>query len=74
MGEQILSGALPAPVDFVQSQDEWVVILSGGAVLEVGEECRDLKAGDWVLLPAATQHRLTETHPGTTWLARQSMG
>ena len=33
--EQILSGRLDAPQDYVQDHDEWVVVLDGGAVLEV---------------------------------------
>jgi cupin 2 domain-containing protein len=67
--EQILSGAIAAPVDYDQDHDEWVVLLSGGATLDVGDESLDLVAGDWVLLGARVQHRLVETVPGTTWLA-----
>ena len=67
--EEILSGRLARPVDYVQEQDEWVVVLEGGAVLEVGDEHLELGAGDWVLLPAAVPHRLVETAPGTRWLA-----
>jgi cupin 2 domain-containing protein len=67
--EQILSGTLAAPVDFDQEHDEWVVVLAGDAVLEVGGERIGLGAGDWVLLPARTPHRLVETVPGTSWLA-----
>jgi cupin 2 domain-containing protein len=67
--EQILSGALPSPVDFDQAYDEWVVVLDGHALLEVGEERVHLVRGDWVLLPAHTPHLLVETEPGTNWLA-----
>ena len=67
--EQILSGTVAAPVDFDQEHDEWVVVLAGGAVLEVAGERIGLGAGDWVLLPARTPHRLVETVPGTSWLA-----
>jgi cupin 2 domain-containing protein len=67
--EHIVSGAVAAPVDYDQSHDEWVVLLSGGATLEVGDERLDLAPGDWVLLHAHVQHRLVETMPGSTWLA-----
>jgi cupin 2 domain-containing protein len=67
--EQILSGALAAPADYDQDHDEWVVVLSGGATLLVGDERLDLVAGDWVLLRARQAHRLVETQPGTSWLA-----
>jgi len=66
---QILSGALDAPVDYRQDEDEWVVVLGGGAVLEVDGEQLDLRPGDWVLLPAGTPHRLVRTEPDTNWLA-----
>lgn len=67
--EQILSGALGAPVDYDQDHDEWVVVLNGRATLVVGDAPLDLVAGDWVLLRAHEPHRLLETEPGTSWLA-----
>lgn len=66
--EQILSGEVE-PVDYIQDQDEWVVVLDGAAVLEVDGEQHDLARGDWMLLPAGTPHRLVSTRPGTNWLA-----
>ena len=70
--EQILSGELAAPHDYQQDHDEWVVVLDGGAVLEVGGVAHDLAAGDWWFLPAGTPHRLERTAPGTSWLAVRS--
>jgi cupin 2 domain-containing protein len=67
--EQIISGELDAPVDYDQDHDEWVVVLSGRAALEVDGQQVDLFAGEWVLLPAGMPHRLMRTQPGTTWLA-----
>jgi uncharacterized cupin superfamily protein len=66
--EQILSGRLAAPVDYLADDDEWVVLLAGRAVLEVTGATLELRAGDWVMLPARTPHRLLETDPGTNWL------
>jgi cupin 2 domain-containing protein len=66
--DQILSGRLDEPVPYDQDTDEWVVVLHGGAVLEVGGETLHLGPGDWVLLPAGTPHRLVETVPATSWL------
>ena len=67
--EQIVSGTLPAPVDYDQDHDEWAVVLVGGALLDVAGERVELGEGDWVLLPAHVPHRLLEARPGTTWLA-----
>jgi cupin 2 domain-containing protein len=72
--EQILSGELAAPVDYDQDHDEWVVLLDGGAELDVeGEVCR-LGPGDWVFLSRHTPHRLTRTESGSRWLAVRFAG
>jgi cupin 2 domain-containing protein len=67
--EQILSSADDNPETYVQTQDEWVVLLAGSASLDVGGEPIDLDAGDWVVLPAGVPHRVTRTAAGTQWLA-----
>lgn len=67
--EQILSGALPAAGDYDQDHHEWVVVLEGAAELEVDGQHRTMQAGDWLLLPAGTPHRVTHTEQGTSWLA-----
>jgi cupin 2 domain-containing protein len=72
--EQILSGELAGAQDYVQDHDEWVVVLAGGAVLEVDGIAHELSAGDWWMLPAGTPHRLVRTEPGTSWLAVRSAG
>jgi cupin 2 domain-containing protein len=66
--EQILSGHLDAPVDYLATADEWVVVMTGGAQLEVAGTPVELAPGDWLLLPAETPHRLTATRPGTSWI------
>jgi cupin 2 domain-containing protein len=67
--EQILSGTLEAPLDFRQDHDEWVVLLVGSASLVVAGEEVDLEAGGWLFLPAAVEHRVVATAPGSSWLA-----
>ena len=70
--EQILSGELGAPQAYDQDHDEGVVVLAGGAVLEVDGVAHELGAGDWWLLPAGTPHMLVRTEPDTSWLAVRS--
>lgn len=65
---QILSGTLDRPVDYCQDHDELAVVLDGAAVVEVDGQTLELSAGNWVLLPAGTPHRLVSTTAGTTWL------
>ena len=67
--EQILSGALDAPLHFRQEHDEWVVLPSGSASLVVAGTEVDLEAGEWLFLPAGVQHSVVSTAPGSSWLA-----
>lgn len=56
-----------------QDEDEWVVLLSGSAGLDIEGEpkTRVLRPGDYVLLPARTRHRVawTDRLHQTVWLA-----
>lgn len=56
-----------------QSQDEFVVLLSGSARLQIeGEQqVRKLQVGDWLVIPAHVRHRVEWTDPcqPTVWLA-----
>jgi cupin 2 domain-containing protein len=67
--EQILSGKVDTPVDYLETTHEWVTLLAGGATLEVAGERIDLVPGDWVVLPADVPHRLMRVDEGTSWLA-----
>jgi cupin 2 domain-containing protein len=67
--EQILSGALDAPLEVRQEHDEWVVLLAGSASLVVAGGEVELAAGDWLFLPAGVQHTVVSTAPGSSWLA-----
>lgn len=67
--EQILSGPDVDPADYLQDSDEWITLLAGAAVLDVGGERVELGPGDWVLLPAGVPHRLVEVESGSNWLA-----
>ena len=67
--EQILSGRVDTPVDYLEPRAEWVTVLAGGATVEVAGERIDLAPGDWVVLPADVPHRLTGVAEGTSWLA-----
>jgi cupin 2 domain-containing protein len=67
--EQILSGRLDAPAAFVQDHGEWVVVLDGGAILDLDGERIELVGGDWVYIAPDAPHRVVRTEPGTNWLA-----
>lgn len=56
-----------------QDHDEWVLLLMGGAELQLADEAglHRLEPGDWLYLPAHCRHRVVWTVPGmeTVWLA-----
>lgn len=73
--ERIVSHGHASPPGFWydQAEDEWVLLLSGAARIEIeGEqEDRALAPGDTLLLAAHCRHRVSWTDPdrATVWLA-----
>lgn len=73
--ERVLSPrgyASPPGFWYDQAEDEWVALLSGRARLRFARgRTVSLKAGDWILIPARSRHRLVATDPArpTVWLA-----
>ena len=71
--ERIVSGGHASPEGFWhdQEQDEWVLLVSGSAVLTVGDERVELIPGDHLLIPARQRHRVESTSETekTIWLA-----
>jgi cupin 2 domain-containing protein len=67
--ERIVSSAAVTPCDYVQTQDEWVVLVQGEALLEVAGEAVALAAGDHLFLPAGVPHRVERVSDGAIWLA-----
>lgn len=77
--DHILIERIISPVSFKadgkwydQENDEWVVLIKGSATLEFEKGFkRDLKAGDYLFIPAHLKHRVQETScmEDTLWLA-----
>jgi cupin 2 domain-containing protein len=73
--ERIVSHGHASPEGFWydQGQNEWVMVLKGAARLcfEGDEEPVEMKAGDFVNIPAHKKHRVDWTTPSepTIWLA-----
>lgn len=67
--ERIVSSADIAPREYVQAQDEWVLLVQGEAVLQVAGESVPLKAGDHIFLAAGVPHSVERTSGGAMWLA-----
>lgn len=67
--ERIVSTSKIASQEYVQEQDEWVVLLQGEALLDVAGQPQPLKAGDYLFLPARTPHTVRSVSDGAMWLA-----
>jgi len=67
--ERIVSSAAIAAQEYVQTQDEWVLLVQGEAVLQVAGEAVSLKSGDYLFLPAGVPHAVLRTSSGALWLA-----
>lgn len=67
--EHIVSSATPDPSQQLQDWDEWVLVLVGAAELDLSGRSVTLAAGDWIVIPAGTAHRVLATRPGTHWIA-----
>ncbi len=67
--ERIISSEKIISNEYVQSQDEWVLLLKGEAVLVVAEETVQMKSGDYLFLPSGTPHTVQKVSEGAIWLA-----
>lgn len=67
--ERILSSSRIESVDYLQEQDEWVLLARGEARMTVAGEALELTAGDHLFLPAGTPHSVEHTSEGALWLA-----
>ncbi len=73
--ERIVSKGQASPQGFWydQSEDEWVVVLKGRAIIKIEhqESVKELDPGDSLFLPAHLRHRVEWTDPAeeTIWLA-----
>ena len=70
--ERIVSFGHASPPGFwyEQEEDEWVVLVAGSAVLAFADgRVLDLRAGDWLSLPARCRHRVEAVSQDAVWLA-----
>ena len=67
--ERIVSTSKIESQEYVQEQDEWVVLLTGEATLDVAGSKLVLKAGDYLFLAARTPHTVLQVSDGALWLA-----
>ncbi len=67
--ERIVSSSSITPSEYVQTQDEWVALVQGEAVVEMAGETVTLRSGDCLFIPAGTPHTVKRVSDGAIWLA-----
>lgn len=71
--ERIVSNGQNSPASgwYNQSQNEWVVVLKGEAIIKFENKQVNLQAGSYLNIPAHTKHKVSWTNPDlkTVWLA-----
>ncbi len=66
---RIVSSDNLEPIEYIQDEDEWVVVLEGEATLLIDGVEKKLTKGETLFIPAKTPHRVIETKKETLWLA-----
>ena len=65
---RIVSSDELAETEYIQEEDEWLVLLEGEATLLLDNEKKTLTKGDTLFIPSKTHHRVLSTQSGTVWL------
>ena len=65
---RIVSSNTLDDTEYMQEEDEWLVLLEGEATLLLHDERKTLLKGDTLFIPSKTRHRVLSTQNGTVWL------
>ena len=65
---RIVSSSDIQPIEYMQEEDEWLVLLEGEATLRIKNEEKKLNKGDTLFIPAKVSHSVLKTSKGTVWL------
>ncbi|MDH4262832.1 MAG: cupin domain-containing protein [Spirochaetia bacterium] len=67
--EKILSSNLVPEKEYIQDQDEWVILLKGEANILIDNKNIQLVPGDFIFIKSGNPHKVLKTSSGTTWLS-----
>ena len=65
---RIVSSDELAETEYIQEEDEWLILLGGEATLLLDDEKKTLRKGDTLFIPSKTPHRVLHAQSGTVWL------
>jgi len=66
---RIVSSSNLEPIEYIQDEDEWVVVIEGLAKLNINGQSLTLNKGQSHFIPAQTPHNVQSVQNGTIWLA-----
>lgn len=67
--EKILSNEMSEGEWYEQEGDEWVVLISGTALLEFENTTKELACGEYIYIQKYQKHRVLKTSQDAMWLA-----
>jgi len=65
---RIVSSFEVESVEYIQEEDEWLVLLEGEATLLIEDKETLLIKGETLFIPAKVPHTVIKTNHGTVWL------
>ena len=65
---RIVSASEIEPVEYIQEEDEWLVLVEGEATLRIENKEKVLTKGETLFIPAKVPHTVLKTSDGTVWL------
>ena len=65
---RIVSSSDLKSVEYIQEEDEWLVLLEGEAILRIEDKKKVLTKGETLFIPAKVPHTVLKTNHGTIWL------
>ena len=65
---RIISSSNVKPIEYIQEEDEWLVLLEGEATLHIEGKEKILTKGETLFIPAKVPHTVLKTSHETVWL------
>ena len=65
---RIVSSSNVESIEYIQEEDEWLVLLEGEATIRIEDKEKILTKGETLFIPTKTPHKVLKTKEGTVWL------
>ena len=65
---RIVSSSDAKPIEYIQDEDEWLVLLEGEATIRIEDKEKILTKGETLFIPSKVPHTVLQTTKGTIWL------